>query len=177
MSKQDVDWSNLDIEGQIAELLAIQDRICATFYSIAHHQDWQPNPQEWSFRYIAAHMAQVELDCHLRRVIEISSGENPHYTYYNNTGWDFSAYDIQDSISTWRERRNEVVMTLRRLDQHQLSQTGTHKHFGEITPLRILDLAHDHDLEHELHLAEIMQQFEAGEGHYALPGEVIRSAV
>lgn len=177
MSNLSVDWDKLDMEGQIAELLATQDRICATFYSIAHHQDWQPDPHEWSFRYIAAHMAQVELDCHLRRVLEISSGEHPFYDYYLNTGWDFSAYDIQDSISTWRERRNEVVMTLRRLDEHQLSQTGTHKRFGKITPVRILRLAHDHDLEHEAHLAEIMQQFEAGEGQYALPSAVIKPAV
>ena len=67
-------------------------------------------------------------------------------------------------------------MTLRRLDEHQLAQVGTHKRFGNITPLRILRLAFDHDLEHEAHLAEIMQRFEAGEGQYALPGAVIKPA-
>ena len=173
MDKQSADWDSMNMEEQIAELLATQDRICATFFSIANHQDWQPDPHEWSFRYIAAHMAQVELDCHLRRVLEISSGEQPHYTYYLNTGWDFSAYDIQDSIAAWRERRNEVAMTIRRLDEYQLAQKGTHKLFGEITPLRILRLALDHDLEHEAHLSEIMPHFEAGEGHYAVPGAVI----
>lgn len=162
-----------DLEEQIAELQASQDRICAIFFSVANHQDWQPQPDEWSFRYIAAHMAQVELDCHLHRVTDISSGRNPHYDYYNNDGWDFSAYDIQDSISAWRERRNEVAMAIRRLDDSQLQQKGTHALFGTIMPVDIIRLALDHDTEHEAHLKEIMAQFEAGEGQYALTGETI----
>ncbi len=166
----------IDLEPQFAALQASQDRICAIFFAIANHQDWQPHPDEWSFRYIAAHMAQVELDCHLRRVLEISAGEKPHYSYYLNTGWDFSSYDIQDSISTWRERRNEVVMTLRRLDSIQLNLKATHEHFGEIKAVDVLQLALDHDKEHENHLNEIMKSFDAGEGQYALHGTVTDSS-
>ena len=162
-----------NIESQIADYLASQDRLCALFFSIANHQDWQPSPHEWSFRFIAAHMAQVELDCHLRRVQEISAGENPHYTYYLNTGWDFSAYAIQDSISLWRERRNEVVMTLRRLDSDQLNMTGTHDSFGTIRAIDIIRLALDHDKEHEEHMNQILVDFKAGKGRYAYPGTAI----
>lgn len=162
-----------NLEAQIAQLQASQDRICAIFFSVANHQDWQPKPDEWSFRYIAAHMAQVELDCHLHRVSDISSGRNPHYDYYSNDGWDFSAYDIQDSIGVWRERRNEVAMTLRRLDEAQLAYVGLHAKFGTITASDILHLALDHDAEHEAHLKVMMAQFKAGEGHYAMMGETI----
>ena len=161
------------LEDQIADLQASQDRICAIFYSVANHQDWQPQPDEWSFRFIAAHMAQVELDCHLHRVLDISSGRNPHYDYYNNDGWDFSSYAIQDSISLWRERRNEVAMALRRLDETQLNQTGTHALFGTISAVDVLRLALDHDAEHEAHLQEILAQFKAGLGQYAIAGESI----
>lgn len=162
-----------NLESQFADFFASQDRICALFFSIANHQDWQPGPHDWSFRFIAAHMAQVELDCHLRRVQEISAGEKPHYTYYLNTGWDFSAYDIQDSISLWRERRNEVVMTLRRLDQDQLSMTGTHDSFGTIKTIDIIRLALDHDKEHEVDMNRILADFKAGKGQYAYPGSTI----
>ncbi|MFT5194737.1 MAG: hypothetical protein ACI9EW_000777 [Cellvibrionaceae bacterium] len=174
MSKERFELDHMNVAEQIAELLSTQDRICATFFSIANHQDWQPKPAEWSFRYIAAHLAQVELDCHLRRMFEISAGENPHYGYYTNAGWDFSSYGIQDSISTWRERRNEMVITLRRLDEYQLAQTGIHETFGAITPVQIVRLALDHDLEHEAHLDHMMKLFKAGKGLYAYPGTVIK---
>ncbi len=170
-----VEEKKMDLEAQISEMQASQDRICALFFSVANHQDWQPELNEWSFRFIAAHMAQVELDCHLNRVQVISTGEKPHYTYYINTGWDFSAYDIQDSISLWRERRNEVVMMLRRLDEDQLQMTGTHDHFGEFRTIDIIKMAIDHDKEHEDHLNEIMVDFKAGKGRYAYPGTAIAS--
>jgi hypothetical protein len=37
-----------------------QKRLIALLETKADDQDWQPDPGEWSFRYIAAHLATTE---------------------------------------------------------------------------------------------------------------------
>lgn len=124
--------------------------------SVAEHQDWQPAPDEWSIRYIAAHMRQVDIDCLWNRVMRISAGENPSYSYYYNTGWDFGRFDIQQSVQEWASWRQWVVDFVLKLEPEQLTYTGNHTYFGPITIPRMLEISLEHDREHFLHLQQIL---------------------
>lgn len=130
---------------------AVHDALTA----VEKDQDWRPEPDEWSYRFIAGHMAQVELDCHLNRVWRIAAGEKPHYNYYSNAGWDFSHYEISEWLYLWRGRRQELLEFVRSLTPEQLAYSGTHELFGTITVQDVLQIAYEHDQEHLVHLLEL----------------------
>jgi len=144
------------IDPTIAQLLldldASRERVSELLHSVYGNQDWQPNPKEWSFRYSAAHMAQVELDAVLARAQAVANNENPHYSYYDNTGWDFSHFDLQESLEAWATRRAKLINLVRGLTAEQFTHTGAHDHFGRLTIQRILEIALEHDGEHESQL-------------------------
>ncbi len=125
--------------------------------TVEDNQDWRPEPDEWSYRFIAGHMAQVELDCHLNRVWRIAAGEKPHYNYYSNAGWDFSHYEINEWLYLWRGRRQELLEFVRSLTPEQLAHSGTHELFGSITVQDVLQIAYEHDQEHLVHLLELKE--------------------
>lgn len=131
----------------------VRDELLAVY----EMQDWRPERDEWSFRYIAGHMAQVELDCYLNRAWRIAAGEKPHYQYYSNAGWDFSHYDMKEWLFLWNGRRQELLEFVGTLTEEQLALTGTHEHFGVITIKDVLRVALDHDREHLVHLQELRE--------------------
>lgn len=145
------------LEALLTQLKQSHQMVHEALSSVADMQNWRPEPEEWSFRFIAGHMAQVELDCHLNRVWRIAAGESPHYSYYTNTGWDFSHYEITEWLYIWRGRRQELIEFARSLEPQQLEMSGSHEFFGTITVLDVLQLAHEHDLEHLSHLQELQQ--------------------
>jgi len=94
--------------------------LCALLESIADDQDWQADPSEWSFRYIAAHLATVDRDCYLDRVNRISAGENPYFEAYYNTGWDFSQFALSDSLRAWKTTRKKILELVDALPEDKL---------------------------------------------------------
>jgi hypothetical protein len=52
----------------IDELAASQQEVSRLLASTAAIQDWQREPAEWSFRYLAAHLAAVERERNLPRI-------------------------------------------------------------------------------------------------------------
>ena len=70
-------------EQLLEQLEDSQRRVSAVLAPMEPVQDWQREPVEWSFRYIAAHLATVEEGCHLPRVERIAAGDNPRLTRYN----------------------------------------------------------------------------------------------
>ncbi|MDA0241972.1 MAG: DinB family protein [Chloroflexi bacterium] len=128
-------------------------------------QDRRPSPEAWSFRFVAGHMAQVELDCHLNRVWRIAAGEQPHFPYYTNTGWDFSHYTLEEWLYLWHGRRQELLQFVPTLTPHQLTLTATHELFGTITVADVLRIAHEHDSEHLADLSVIISHGSLVIGH------------
>lgn len=126
--------------------------------SVYDRQDWQPEPHEWSFRYIAAHMRQVEIECFYVRIQRILSEDQPHFSYYLNTGWDFSQLDLAESVQDWQLWRERVLQLVAGLSAENRTRTATHDHFDTITIDRILQIAYDHDQEHIEHLRSIMRK-------------------
>ena len=144
--------------GELLEALDMsRERVSNLLRSVYDRQDWQPAPDEWSFRYIAAHMAQVELDAVLARAKALAANTTPHYSYYLNTGWDFSEFDMLESLELWQERRAELTQFVEGLTAEQLfDYRGTHDYFDVITVQRVLEIALDHDLEHERDLQQTL---------------------
>ena len=149
-------------EQLIGQLKAIQDQIGALLESVADNQDWQPEPGQWSFRYIAAHMATVEKECHQARLVRLAAGgESPHFAPYFNTGRDFSQLALEDSLQAWAITRGEIFDFLDSLPEEKWSLSGTHATFGPITILDILQMMLDHDQEHLGELEALIDLFKA----------------
>jgi hypothetical protein len=149
----------------ISKLKTTQEQLSALLESVADNQDWQPEPGQWSFRYIAAHLATVDKDCYLDRVVRISAGENPHFESYFNTGWDFSQFDLRDSLHEWAVTRQEIIDFVRPLPEERWSLVGTHAAFGTITLLDVLQMMLEHDQEHLQHLEQVMTKYRAKTQH------------
>lgn len=148
-------------EELIAELGSTQKQVSSLLESVADDQDWQPDPGEWSFRYIAAHLTTVDKDCFMDRVVRISAGENPHYAPYFNTGWDFSRFDLKDSLRKWAATRQEIFDFVRALPEEKWSLSGTHATFGTITVGSVLQGMLGHDREHLQHLEQLIEEYQA----------------
>jgi len=146
-------------EQLIDALVASQNQIVALLESVADDQDWQPAPQAWSFRYIAAHMLTTEEDAYRDRVTRIAAGENPQFGYYLNTGWDFSRFDLLDTLQKWAAARREILDFVRNLPPEKLALTGTHVKFGTITVLDALQLILEHDQEHLQELESLISRY------------------
>jgi len=143
----------------IDKLRTIQRQLCVLLESVADDQDWQPDPKEWSFRYIAAHMATVDNSCYNDRVVRIASGENPHFESYFNTGWDFSRFDLRNSLREWALTRQEIFDFVQALPEEAWSFTGTHATFGTITVFSVLKGMLSHDQEHLEHLERVIEGY------------------
>ena len=61
----------------IDQIQATHKQLIGLLEFVAEDQDWQPDPKEWSFRSIAAHLATVDKECYKDRVVRIVAGENP----------------------------------------------------------------------------------------------------
>jgi hypothetical protein len=135
-------------EQLITDLQNAQAHFGTLLLSVAHDQDWQPDPENWSFRYIAAHMAACDKECYQPRIRQIASGVNPQFELYLNTGRDFSPFNLRDSVDQWAATRGEIIEFFRALPDEQLLLTGKHLEYGAITIPDYLRIGLDHDLEH-----------------------------
>jgi len=133
-----------------------QKELTQLLQSVAAVQDWQPDPDEWSFRFIAAHLATVDRECYQDRVMRIAAGENPRFESYFNTGRDFSRLDLLDSLRSWQGTRGEIIGFVSALPGEKLALTGTHAAFGTLTVRGVLKLMLEHDLEHIRDLKKII---------------------
>lgn len=143
----------------IQNVIASQNYLCALLESIADDQDWQADPSEWSFRYIAAHLATVDRDCYLDRVNRISAGENPYFEAYYNTGWDFSQFALSDSLRAWKTTRKKILELVDALPEDKLLLSGTHATEGKITVFDVLRMMSTHDQEHIQNLEPVLTQY------------------
>ena len=125
-----------------------QKELTQLLQSVAAVQDWQPDQDEWSFRFTAAHLATVDRECYQDRVVRIAAGENPRFESYFNTGRDFNREDLLDSLRSWQGTRGEIIGFVSGLPGEKLTLTGTHAAFGTLTVQGVLKLMLDHDLEH-----------------------------
>jgi hypothetical protein len=147
------------MEQLISQLKSSQKEIRLLLASVADDQDWQLDKNQWSFRYIAAHMATVENDCYQDRVVRIATGEKPHFEAYFNTGWDFSHFDLMISLDNWTVTRQEIIDYVNGLSEKELSFSGTHSEYGKVTVLDVFQMMLDHDQEHLQILHQLISEY------------------
>jgi hypothetical protein len=141
-----------DLKELIDNVKSTQLRLCKILEAKAGDQGWQPETGQWSFRSIAAHLATVDKECYLDRVVRISTGENPFFESYFNTERDFSRFDLRESLREWKATRQEIINFVSSLPEDKLALTGKHAAVGTITVIDVLKMMHDHDQEHIQHL-------------------------
>ena len=125
-------------EQLLQELQRSQTQVVNLLESMAPIQDWQPEPAEWSFRFLAAHLASLEKTCHLPRVISIASGDTPLLGLYATTADDYQQADLHKSLKRWLSTRRELIDFVTALSPHQLSFVGIHESLGPLTVLQLL---------------------------------------
>ena len=149
---------NKNREQLFNDVKASQQELSNLLMSVAEDQDWQPEPHEWSFRYIAGHMATVDKDCFFPRMTKIAAGIKPHFGYYLNDNFNFGYLDLKFYLKEWATTRKMIIDFVRALPEEALLLTGTHATFGTLTVLGLLQIMLDHDREHIEHLKKLLIQ-------------------
>ncbi len=122
-------------------------------------QDWQREPAEWSFRYIAAHLVSVERECHLPRMMGIASGEQPYFHHYMAHGVDFGDTDLEESLEEWRAVRRQLLDFVCGLPAETLDYTGTLEQCGDMTLLDALEELVEQDQGQMRHVRQLIADF------------------
>lgn len=132
--------------------------------SVADYQDWQPDSDQWSFRYVAAHLATTEDECFFDRVKRFSTEETPHFEHYENTGSDFSRFELTDSLREWDSSRKQLLDTVRTMPESIWSRTATHSTRGTQTLLELLQVMLEHDHDHLRDVQRALTKFAESHG-------------
>ncbi len=94
-------------------------------------------------------MHQVEIDCHLARLKQLSENAKPTYAYYNNDGWEFEGMALAETVAKWTVLRQTLLDNAVAMREDQMTLfTGQHAYFGEVNGMNILRMAAHHDVEH-----------------------------
>ena len=144
----------------LAQLQASQEELSALLTSVAEQQDWKPAPEQWSFRFVAAHLAASEKECLQPRLKQMASGSQSHFDFYNNSETDFSRTDLRVSLLAWKETRQEISSFVQDLDEETLTYIAHHDSFGDISILDYLDIWLEHDREHLQDLTRALISFD-----------------
>lgn len=152
----------MSLKEQLIERLdASRKQVSVLLESVANDQDWQPDPTQWSFRYIAAHLATTENECFLDRVRRFFSESHPRFEYYDNTGRDFSQLELRDSLARWAAARQELIDLVQAMPEHIWLRSATHSRWGTMTVADLLEAILEHDQEH---LQEVERMIDQREG-------------
>ncbi len=143
-------------EQLLKELQRSQTQVVKLLEAMAPIQDWQPEPVEWSFRFIAAHLATIERTCHLPRLMRIASGETPTLTLYINTDANYQKTDLHKSLKRWVATRLELADFVNSLSAQQLSYIGIHESLGPVTVIDILHEILDQDQGNLRHIRQLI---------------------
>ena len=140
--------------------LRLSQKFLATLLELtAEVQDWQPEPAEWSFRLIAAHLVTMERDFYAPRVKRIAAGENPHFRRYANSGVDLNFGDVNDSLNQWTVEREQLLDFVAALSENELARTGTHEIQGTISTVDALRELEEHDLREFRHVEQLIEDY------------------
>lgn len=153
-----VELSVPTIETLSNELAATRQRIATGLSLVAEYQDWRPEPEAWSFRYIAAHLAVTEEECFAARLQRLLEEDKPLFAYYDHANRNFDERELLDSLAIWKRWREMILDNVRGLASDDLQRSGMHAVYGELSVTGLLQLMLDHDREHEAELETLLEQ-------------------
>lgn len=143
----------------LRELQSSQAQVVRLLESMADVQDWQPEPAEWSFRLIAAHLATVEQACHFHRVVAIASGGTPGIDLYTNRAIPPAPADLQESLQKWIAMRRRLIAFVAALAEPQMAYVGIHPVVGPVTLLEVLQDILDQDQGNLRHVYQLITAY------------------
>ena len=144
----------------IGDLMDSYGQLSERLLSVADAQKWQPAPNEWSFQFIAGHMATVEHDCWLARIQDVIAGKFPTFTSYDNSNHDFSNLSLEQWVDVWGDWRQALFTFIYQVPPEMLVFTGTHEMYGSMDVPAILDHIKLHDEAHLAHLETMIAEYQ-----------------
>jgi hypothetical protein len=141
------------------ELQTSQQGVCHLLEAMAHAQDWQREPAEWSFRFLAAHLVTVERECYFPRVVRIAAGERPYFGGYIRTDLNLGGHDLSESLAEWVRVRRQLIDYVAALPDDCLNLTGIHADLGYMTVLDTLDEIVAQDYGMARHIRQLMVDY------------------
>ncbi len=143
-------------EQLLEDLQHSQSQVVRLLESIADVQDWQPEPAEWSFRLLAAHLATVEQTCHFQRVMGIASGDTPYFGPYIHRNIALAHADLRDSLQQWIAARRRLLGFVAGLSSAQMTYIGVHAAVGPMTVLDALQEILEQDQGNLRHVRQLI---------------------
>jgi hypothetical protein len=126
---------------------------------LAKVQDWRPEVDRWSFRFLAAHLAATERECFQERIHRIAADRQPSFAYYSDTGRDFGDRDLRVSLESWQDTRKALFAFVRQLPSSAWDMKGQHERYGDIGIWDVLRSMQEHDREHLEELDGMMARY------------------
>jgi hypothetical protein len=143
----------------LQDLQASQQQVVNALAATEGIQDWQREPVEWSFRHLAAHLAAVEQQCHLRRVKRIASGDTPRLRRYSEIAEGLGEHELRESLREWIAARQRLIRFVKDLDDRQLHYIGIHEKIGAMTLLDALQEILEQDLGNFRHVCQLIVDY------------------
>ncbi|MDP9379772.1 MAG: DinB family protein [Chloroflexota bacterium] len=119
----------------------------------------RPPDGGWNLKELTGHLRDIEQFVGIERISMILEQDNPAVPVFNveeharNSSAEHQP--IGETLSEWRNLREQTVALLRGLDADTLRRTGQHPELGELTPVKIAELLVRHDAEHQAQALEL----------------------
>jgi hypothetical protein len=106
-------------------------------------------PGEWGPSEVARHLIAVEDEVHVRRLRQVATEQDPHWTWTEPGLADgFEGDSLDEIIEAFAAARAATAGMFRALDDDRWARHGTHATYGRLDVDGLLRLASDHDAEH-----------------------------
>ncbi len=132
----------------VRELILSQNELIFLLEKADTEGSWNPEPGEWTFTEIAAHLAITEEECFAPRIYNVIRKDQPYFAYYDHTGRSFEKRPLREWLDRWIMERAKILEFVEKLSETQLGRIGHHEKEGPMTVLDLLEQMSWHDREH-----------------------------
>ena len=110
----------------------------------------RPTPAgEWTPEQVVRHLIAVDLEVHQRRVSELSTKDEPIWSWQEPGPWpDEPTLGLDGVLDRFASVRGDTVAMYHALDDAGWARIGRHATFGQLDADGLLGLVVDHDAEH-----------------------------
>jgi DinB superfamily len=125
--------------------------------------DRRAEPDEWSCRELAAHMAHMERGYTgwLERMVASDDASIAAFDGDTEDSSDDADDDAFDLTNAFSEQRQQTVYLLWSLDAEDWERRGIHPYLGPLTITQVAREMNEHDLAHLWQLRRLCDRFEA----------------
>jgi len=114
----------------------------------------RPSPDAWSIQQVLGHLLQAESAVIAARIRRMVNEENPTFGSAPSIA---IASEPSARLAAWRAARTDSLTMLRALTAEQLTRTGQHPRYGQITVREhVIEWAY-HDLDHLRQILGVLQ--------------------